>query len=368
PDPTLLLTIPSIHDDTILDCRLFHPKSQAASTRRVIKAAIIAHPYAPLGGCYDDPVVGIVGKELLNEGYIVCTFNFRGATGSKGRTSWTGRPERQDYISVVGFMIHYLSHLKDSESEEQSERIGTQAKPPIHLVFGGYSYGSFICTHLPEIHDIFKTFTTTEEGTCASEIKTRAKSLAGQRNEQVHVLGAERASRGRVVVGGEETSPDKRRKSLERHSIDVRRSLDIPRLLSQHRRKSQENRPVTPPLPLPVVEEEDIPIVNAAYLLISPLLPPISFFTALPFGGGALKSDGNDGHLEKLSKYPTLAVYGNDDFFTSVKKLRQWSGLLCEKVDSKFRNEEVEAAGHFWHNRTAQGELRRVVKDWSRGL
>ncbi len=39
--------------------------------------AIIAHPYAPLGDSFDDPVVGIVVAALLEAGLVVGTFNFR---------------------------------------------------------------------------------------------------------------------------------------------------------------------------------------------------------------------------------------------------------------------------------------------------
>jgi alpha/beta superfamily hydrolase len=41
------------------------------------RAAIVAHPYAPMGGCYDDPVVDVVAATILKQGYIVGTFNFR---------------------------------------------------------------------------------------------------------------------------------------------------------------------------------------------------------------------------------------------------------------------------------------------------
>ena len=37
----------------------------------------MAHPYAPMGGSYDDRVVGIVVEELLASWYIVGSFNFR---------------------------------------------------------------------------------------------------------------------------------------------------------------------------------------------------------------------------------------------------------------------------------------------------
>ena len=73
-------TIPSVYDGILVECRVFLPREleqlDLASTwcRR---GAIMAHPYAPLGGCYDDPVVGFVVKELLEAGYVVGTFNFR---------------------------------------------------------------------------------------------------------------------------------------------------------------------------------------------------------------------------------------------------------------------------------------------------
>lgn len=77
PDPTLTFTLPSIHDSTVLDCRIYHPLTPPASTCCPKHAAIIAHPYAPLGGSYDDPIVNEVVAQLLRMGLIVGTFNFR---------------------------------------------------------------------------------------------------------------------------------------------------------------------------------------------------------------------------------------------------------------------------------------------------
>ncbi|KAF3355917.1 hypothetical protein VdG1_06655 [Verticillium dahliae VDG1] len=80
PEPTLNFTLPSIHDDTVLDCRVYHshalsPVPNAPPWRR--HAAIVAHPYAPMGGSYDDPIVDSVAEALLRAGYLVGTFNFR---------------------------------------------------------------------------------------------------------------------------------------------------------------------------------------------------------------------------------------------------------------------------------------------------
>jgi len=80
PEPTLTLTLPSLHDGLALDCRVYHPQSLTASLKAPSwqkHAAIVAHPYAPLGGCYDDPVVEIVAGTLLRLGFLVSTFNFR---------------------------------------------------------------------------------------------------------------------------------------------------------------------------------------------------------------------------------------------------------------------------------------------------
>lgn len=87
PEAHYNFTIPSIHDDTTLDCRIYHPDAllkpdtsgDIAQWKR--RGIVMAHPYAPMGGNYDDRVVGIVVEEFLHAGLIVGTFNFRYAIG-----------------------------------------------------------------------------------------------------------------------------------------------------------------------------------------------------------------------------------------------------------------------------------------------
>ncbi len=85
-EPVFSFTIPSIHDDTILDCRIYHPVhflhngSKAHNTWRK-RGAIIAHPYAPFGGSYDDPIVDVVATEIVKRGFVVGLFNFRSVYG-----------------------------------------------------------------------------------------------------------------------------------------------------------------------------------------------------------------------------------------------------------------------------------------------
>lgn len=80
PPPTYTFTLPSVYDGIQLDCRLHipHQLSEPKGTcQGPIRGAIVAHPYATLGGCYDDPVVDFAGSELLEAGYVLGTFNFR---------------------------------------------------------------------------------------------------------------------------------------------------------------------------------------------------------------------------------------------------------------------------------------------------
>ncbi|KAE8382937.1 hypothetical protein BDV26DRAFT_277636 [Aspergillus bertholletiae] len=169
--PTHSFTIPSLHDETQLDCRLYLPSTSSLQPE-TIRGAIVAHPYAPLGGCYDDPVVSFVGGELLKNGYIVGTFNFRGAGNSEGRTSWTAKPELADYVSFYGFMLCYLHSLRLQELSQRGdgsilggatvEESDTLDRAGVHLILGGYSYGSLIASHLPGLDivtDIFKNIT-----------------------------------------------------------------------------------------------------------------------------------------------------------------------------------------------------------------
>ena len=134
---------------------------------------------------------------------------FRGVYGGHGHTSWTGKAERADYESVIGFMIEFLracepiSAIQDGifDNDDDDDVL------PIQLILGGYSYGSWICTHLPDHKDIVKQFETVADGTAAAEIKARAQHLATQTNLELRAAYAEaQSSKAHTLsVGGEET-------------------------------------------------------------------------------------------------------------------------------------------------------------------
>lgn len=77
-------------------------------------------------------VVISIQRHFLSKGYITACLNFRGCGESQGKTSWTGLPERQDYISVLDYLL-----LKDSKYPKVNK-----------LILCGYSYGAMIANSI----------------------------------------------------------------------------------------------------------------------------------------------------------------------------------------------------------------------------
>ncbi|KAJ5096019.1 hypothetical protein NUU61_005375 [Penicillium alfredii] len=328
--PSLSFIIPSIHDGSKLECRVYLPTGQQniQSATGPIRGAIVAHPYAPLGGCYDDPVVGIFGGELLSAGYIVGTFNFRGAGHSEGRTSWTARPELGDYVSFYGFMLQYLKYLKhafavnkndgdDGLSLSQiAQTTGDNETPQIHLILGGYSYGSLIVSHVPTLEAMVELFRpAASPSKPIGEIARTAKQIAAW-------------------------------------SID---QLPIP------------NAPALPDDPWLGLQTATV-----SYLLVSPLLPPISqlltVFSSLSLNVTVETSRGR--HVacprpaDQLTTHRTLALFGDQDNFTSAQKLRKWSSELAHVPHSQFQWREIDGAGHFWREDGVELRARQILAEW----
>ncbi|KAF1810459.1 hypothetical protein P152DRAFT_451198 [Eremomyces bilateralis CBS 781.70] len=384
PKPSLTFTLPSLHDDTPLDCRIYQPKATLNGAFSNV-AAILAHPYAPLGGCFDDPVLDAVGSELLENGWAVATFNFRGALGSHGRTSWTGKPEVADYITIAGFVIFYLQHLQVRQRGIQSPEEGVGLPPQvgnpessdpntIHLILGGYSYGSLIVTHLPTVSEIIARFSSPVEGSAAAEVRLRARRLA---EEDAALYSASlpatnvdsspcSPSKSRLLsIGGDETDAEHRRSLRElRRSIDGRpshRSLDLPERIRsiRHKDKGNQTGPSTLASDGSDLQAGHMPNVVESYLLISPLLPPTSFFTAVSL---------RDPNLEKFSRHPTLAVFGDSDVFTSIRKLREWAAGRSQPDGSRFQGAAVNKGGHFWIDPAHVRELKEAVIRWAASI
>ncbi|KAK3321984.1 Alpha/Beta hydrolase protein [Apodospora peruviana] len=434
PLPTLTFTLPSLHDGLPLDCRVYHSQPLAPSLPKNLPAqswqrhaAIVAHPYAPLGGCFDDPVVDIVASTLLRLGFLVMTFNFRGAHGSAGRTSWTAKAERADYMTAVGFVSHYV-HFLDPFRRPPTPDSGSGQAPtsetPI-LLLSGYSYGAMITTQLPSLPTILAPFDTPMCGSPAAEIRLRAQHLAERQNT---ILASARAAvidrqSGRsprkslgLRIGGDE---ENRRKSHDsRHSFALEAEEKIRKGVADlmtKARKGQKRRHVSGEGSAlhhqgaedDAVEEKEphqepahdfllpVPgrtVASPAYLLVSPLQGVITNLATMsfpaPFARAAQKpaivgkTGAHPGELkpiaqpatlpveaeEKLVRNPTLAVYGDRDGFVPARKLRQWASRLQEVPDSKFRAHEVSNAGHFWAQGKVAFTMRDAVQTFAEGL
>ncbi|KAF2223725.1 hypothetical protein BDZ85DRAFT_318937 [Elsinoe ampelina] len=479
PRPLINFTIPSIHDDVVLTCRIYHPSSSAShlssnpsaapspspsasslvspatplpgpprSLPSPIKAAIIAHPYAPLGGTYDDPIVLACAETLLGQGYIVATFNFRGAGGSKGKTSWSGKGEVGDYTSMVGLLTHYLTALaKGREHDARAEGVlsgaatvdvvgETPTCKEADLVLCGYSYGTLILSLLPSIPSLLAPFTSPAPGTAAAEIRLRASRLAEEtlraeraaeekgargreRLEPGDALGVARGRGGGVVIGGEETPREVRRRSREyqgaqRMSLEhARASLEqvagrvkrVVRRVGSGRSdvgdtegQGREGGGVEGGGERKDDRMEDDEgegqgqgvgglVVRPRYLLISPLLPPISGFLSMSLTsmlprrlGGWLHGSGDKGEGDPgqaaFTAHPTLAIFGSEDGFTGGDRLVSWSKRMQDEVGrrnkdgggkaraSEFEYLLVEEAGHFWREEGVEDIMRRRIEEW----
>ncbi|KAK3361978.1 Alpha/Beta hydrolase protein [Lasiosphaeria ovina] len=435
PEPTLTFTLPSLHDGLALNCRVYHPHSLSPSPHAPPwqkHVAIVAHPYAPLGGCYDDPVVDMVAATLLRLGFLVGTFNFRGAHGSAGRTSWTAKAEKADYMSMIGFMSYYV-HFLDPFRQPPAEapRVSevqirtTPASPTLSspsvpspsaattpvLLLGGYSYGAMITSQLPPVEPILAPFETPKFGCPAAEIRLRAEHLADMQNTvlasariaALDHLGerSPRKSLGLRIGGDEENrkSHDSRRS----FSLDPEDKIckGVAELMAKAKMKRKQPGTPEDKVHEPALESL-LPVAGRikhqpAYLLISPLQGVITNLATMsfpvPFSGVSRRAStwgpGRSAKTnppqddakrntpvgvplpdaeDKLVSNPTLAIYGDSDVFVAARKLRDWSFRLQHVPDSKFRAHEVSSAGHFWVQGNVAPIMRDAVKTFAGGV
>ncbi|KAG0283787.1 hypothetical protein BGZ96_011838 [Linnemannia gamsii] len=228
-----IVYIPSRTDGTMLEVCLSIPTS-TSSQPQAYTGVVIAHPYGPLGGSYNNNVVGALlqwfetsslsapitlstkkskkagkrnstgarkgsldqdtgntdaasinaasltpaksagGAQAESLACVICAFNFRGCGKSKGKTSWLGEAEREDYQTVVDFLQSgsrtgtSTSHLNNpAEAERRDSGTGSPASnravfdetgreidPPripflSRFILSGFSYGGMIASTIP---------------------------------------------------------------------------------------------------------------------------------------------------------------------------------------------------------------------------
>ncbi len=350
----------------------------------------------------NDDLAAYISRKALQ--VLIC---FRGASDGAGHTSWSAKPELGDYISIYGFMIYYLDGLISGReryshgmkqqlcpipSTVEGEEAPLQHRLRPRLLLAGYSYGSMIASHLPDLERVMSLFKNAVDGSAESEIRSRALHLSAQtlmdfetRQRQNHAnasrrdpkfqanLGSSRSSSS-VLVGGFETEAAEERIDREsRRSLDLRKSLDRVREKIHIRPHRLPDRLSTSDEDIHANLDPNVIVPEICYLLISPLLPPIASFATL-FSGLSFKgrqpeeSISNHNVSDQLVRYQSLAVYGTKDLFTSVKKLRRWAQELSGKSGSTFEFREVEGAGHFWHETGVLEQMINHTKEWESSL
>jgi alpha/beta superfamily hydrolase len=335
-----------------------------------------------------------------------------------------------------------IDFTKPHEKSDQVPGSGTRvANLQPRLLLSGYSYGSLVTTLLPPIiTSILPSFQSPPPESAHAEIRMRASRLAVQQNQlisehmlafhQSHFHGRGRSlhsedvfsspkgrkSSGGVRMGGDENL---RRASHESHrsrgsfSIEtpelVRKSLDRVRSIAKSTRSppkrvntqgssvsasSHKSRGRTgsisstdSPVEDAVKPEEVAPLqpvpgigddLQTAYLLISPLQGVVGGLATMWSGRPWRSTKSIPENEMKLVVDPSLAVFGDDDIFVGISKLRAWSHRLAEagsgsesgdgNRSSRFEYVEVEGAGHFWHDQHTMQILREEVSRFTQSL
>ena len=379
PKPSANFTLPSLYDNLELNARLYFPRLTSDSDGLWKGLAIFAHPYAPLGGSFDDPVVHSVGSLFVSEGYLLTTFNFRGAEGSSGKTSWTGKAELGDYAAVYAFALSFLG----VEGVRQHLHHGKPSTA--RLLLGGYSYGSMITSYLPALHTVQSIIQHAPEGSAEFEINERADKLAkaflgyceshdrrGRYSTITDVLSPN------ATVGGYESpkAANKIRRESSRHSVDVervRRSVDRVR----HKLSRGGSDEVHQQPQILETYSDDVLVPETSFLIISPLFGAVSQFATM-FSGLKFERQDREATAAKNNRptdpqqvfchSPTLVVFGTHDHFTSSKKTRNWCEDIKNRPESQLDFCEVREASHFWHDADVERQLVGVVQQWLHGL
>lgn len=260
----------------------------------------------------------------------------------------------------------------------------------IELVFGGYSYASLIVTHLPPVNILLQCFSDVSRKASSTEIILRARSLAIQTNErleeQQHTPRRGRQQRhssyglGKsnphhsVIYGGHESSPDVLSVSQTRRSIDsiparIKDHIHIHRRRSSHKsftRRSSSHASRQSGSQTTAHDEGNIdwPEIKPHYLLISPLLPPLSSFLSYTSMTSLLLLKHPEPDI--LLDFPVLVVYGSKDGFTSAKKMSAWCKKMSShaRVSGSFTWHEQAGAGHFWKEKGAADGLVGAIEAW----
>lgn len=232
-------------------------------------------------------------------------------------------------MAFYGFMLQYLHRVKIAllqkllSDPDHAPSPTASADRNIHLILGGYSFGSLIASHAPPLDVMIELFRAgaATPGTPIYEIGGKARKIAAATIRDLAPANLEERENPH--------NPDRIELSAE---------------------------------------------TAISYLLVSPLRPPVSQlltgFCSLSLNVGGMSAPAQARAAvrpaDQLSAHRTLVLYGNRDEFTSVRKLQRWSAELGRVPQSRFQSGEIEGAGHFWREEGVATEARRILREWLR--
>lgn len=267
-------------------------------------------------------------------------------------------------MSIAAWVLAYTQSLPPPSSSAASSPVekapgeGVMEEETIALLLAGYSYGSLIASQLPSTEKYILSLLT---------------SPGHERTAFTTALDAARRSARRWWDTHSSTRTSYSGSSVNRAEV-LKAALE----------SGNSASPTTTDNRHSWEDSERKWKVTSSYLLISPLLPPVSSCLT-GFGSGswgpsaASWAKGLLGHHDKHGTMDgavdgseclgieeegveVLAVYGDGDTFTAVKKYRKWREKMM--VSGRWRGVEVKGAGHFWHEEGVVEELERAVKRW----
>lgn len=220
-------------------------------------------------------------------------------------------------IFMIEFIVNFLARRRSNDGDKEQDT-ALETLKGMEFVLGGYSYGSMIASNLPSIDIILDLFTDAHQ-----------------------------------EVDGEEGIE----KTMHDFMLRLLQSRDKPADPAHHSKLKLKSGTLC-----------------VSYLLISPILPPVSSLATVSFFRPNLDLTFTSKNgitiacnpLEKkvMEGHRTLAVFGTSDMFCGIAKLRAWSTKMKAVEGSRFEECEVEGASHFWAERSHQAELRKAVRQW----
>lgn len=155
-------------------------------------------------------------------------------------------------------------------------------------------------------------------------------------------------------------------------SQESRKSLDLARRSFERSHNSLRRRTSGEVLKLVETQQHLAPVKLAplvvCYLLISPLLPPISSLATF-FSSSTKSKTGEIDIDSRLASHPSLVIWGTGDSFTLQKKLQWWAeDIYRSRTPSFFTYWKVDGGGHFWRKPHAERLMRQYLREWVQGI